>query len=95
MRKKEGSGAPRGASSHGRPLFLFPPLVGEGWEGVGAGLRSPLAFRRSTAALAGTSERSSSAQAALHANKRERALPAPSFALKQGTLRAGRNAGGA
>jgi hypothetical protein len=80
---KEGSGAPRGASSNGRILRH------------GAGLRGPLAFRRSTAALAGTSERSSSAQAALHANKRMRALPAPSFALKQGTLRAGRNAGGA
>jgi hypothetical protein len=57
-------------------------------------LSGALAFRRSTAALAGASERSSSAQAALHANKRMRALPAPSLALKQGTLHAGLNAGG-
>jgi hypothetical protein len=34
------------------------------------------------------------AQAALHASKRMRALPAPSLALKQSTLRAGPNAGG-
>ena len=46
------------------------------------------------AALARTSERSSSAQAVLHAIDRTRALPAPSIALKQGTLHAGRNAGG-
>src|SRR5579863_5127454 len=78
------------------PLFPLPrPLWGTAGRGSAAGLRSPLAFRRSTAALAGTSERSSSAQAALHANQRTRALSAPSFALKQGTLHAGRNAGGA
>ena len=35
-----------------------------------------------------------SAQAVLHATKRLPALPAASIALKQGTLRAGRNAGG-
>jgi hypothetical protein len=33
-------------------------------------------------------------QAALHANGRARALPAPSIALKRSTSRAGRNAGG-
>jgi hypothetical protein len=35
-----------------------------------------------------------SAQAALHATKRMRALPAPSIALKRSTSHAGRNAGG-
>ena len=35
-----------------------------------------------------------SAQAALHANGRARALPAPPLALKRSTPRAGRNAGG-
>jgi hypothetical protein len=35
-----------------------------------------VAFRRSTAALAGATERSNSAQAALHAKERAPALPA-------------------
>ena len=56
-------------------------------------VREPLAFRRSTAALAGAIERSSSAQAALHAVERMRALSAPSIALKPNTWRPGRNAG--
>jgi hypothetical protein len=64
------------------------------WRARLSALHCGAPLRRSTAALAGTSERSRSAQAALHANKRMRALPAPSFALKQGTLHAGRNAGG-
>ncbi len=58
-------------------------------------LRGPLAFRRSAAALAPASERQDSAQAALHAKHDAKALPPLRIALKQGTLRAGRNAGGA
>jgi hypothetical protein len=38
--------------------------------------RGPLAFRRFTAALADATERVHSAQAALHASQRMRALPA-------------------
>ena len=56
--------------------------------------RGPLAFRRSTAALARATERSSSAQAALRAKERTPALPAPSIALKRSTPRPGRSAGG-
>ena len=58
-------------------------------------LAGPLAFRRSATALAGTSERSSSAQAALHASGRTQALPAPPIALKPSTWRSGHSAGGA
>ena len=58
--------------------------------GGSCGSRSPSG---APAALAGASERSSSAQAALHATKRTRALPAPSIALKPGTWRPGRHAG--
>jgi hypothetical protein len=92
MRKKEGGGAPEGAPSmaascdaaarHERCACAHHPLSGA------------LASRRSTAVLAGASERSNSAQAALHADERMRALPAPSTALKQSTLRAGHHAGG-
>ena len=57
-------------------------------------LRSALALRRSTAALTPATERQVSAQAALHAIERTKALPAPSTALKRSTSRAGRNAGG-
>ena len=92
--RKQGGGAPKGAPSIGRiaadksrsvrnRLLMRQRLV-----------REPLAFRRSAAALAGASERSSSAQAALHAIKRMQALPAPSIALKPGTWRPGHNAGG-
>ena len=56
--------------------------------------RGALAFRRSTAALVAATERCDSAQAALHAIERMRALPTPLIALKQSTLRAGRRAGG-
>ena len=56
--------------------------------------RGPLAFRRSTAALAKATERFGSAQAALHANERTRALPAPPIALKRSTPRPGHSAGG-
>jgi hypothetical protein len=92
--KKEGGGAPKGAC---HPLSV-PIRHGSAPRTIrshGPSVSGALAFRRSTAALAGTSERSSSAQAALHAKCSTRALPAPSSALKQGTLRAGRNAGGA
>ena len=88
--KRRASGNKRGRRSAGRRTSHSPHRTMRP-----RAQRSPLAFRRSTAALAGTSERSSSAQAALHANQRTRALSAPSFALKQGTLHAGRNAGGA
>ena len=56
--------------------------------------RDALAFRRSTAALVAATERFDSAQAALLAIERMRALPTPSIALKQSTLRAGLHAGG-
>ena len=56
--------------------------------------RGALAFRRSTAALVAATERFDSAQAALHAIERMRALPTPLIALKQSTLRTGRRAGG-
>jgi hypothetical protein len=52
------------------------------------------AFRRSAADLAPATERRNSAQAALHAIGRARALPAPPAALKRGTSRAGHSAGG-
>ena len=87
--KRRASGNKRGRRSTGRRTSHSPHRTMRP-----RAQRSPLAFRRSTAALAGTSERSSSAQAALHANQRTRALSAPSFALKQGTLHAGHNAGG-
>jgi hypothetical protein len=48
-RKSRGSGAPRGASNRGRPLFLFLPFRGGGRGGVGsAPCDDALAFRRST-----------------------------------------------
>jgi len=93
---KKGGGAPKDACHPlSVPLFLPSPLRGELGGGRKRAIRRALAFRRFAAALAPASERQDSAQAALHANKRERALPAPSFALKQRTLRSGRNAGGA
>ena len=46
------------------------------------------------AALDPATERQDSAQAALHANGRARALPAPPIALKRCTSHAGHNAGG-
>ena len=60
----------------------------------GAAVEGPLAFRRSTAALAKATERFGSARAALHAKERTRALPAPSITLKRSTPRPGRSAGG-
>ena len=57
-------------------------------------LAGPLAFRRSAAALAPASERQDSAQAALHAKHDAKALPSLRIALKRGTSRAGRYAGG-
>ena len=56
--------------------------------------RGPLAFRRSAAALAPASERQDSAQAALHAKHDAKALPSLRIALKRGTSRPGRYAGG-
>jgi len=56
--------------------------------------RGALASRRSTAALVPAAERRDSAQAALRANGRAQALPAPSIALKPSTWLAGRHAGG-
>jgi hypothetical protein len=100
--KPRGGGAPTGASNHcprhtfrrcrrnvrgrGGPLPSLPRKRGR--EGRG------LASRRSTAALVAATERFDSAQAALRANGRTRALPAPPSALKRSTSRAGRNAGG-
>jgi hypothetical protein len=57
-------------------------------------LRSPLAFRRSTAALRPASNALTQTQAALHANGRAQALPASPLALKRSTPRAGHHAGG-
>jgi hypothetical protein len=91
--KLKGGEAPKGASSLGprhTEKCCHSPV-----RGRGSGLyRSPLAFRRSTAALVAATERFDSAQAVLHAIGRVRALPAPSIALKRSTPRAGRNAGG-
>jgi hypothetical protein len=93
MRREEGGGAPEGASNHSRATP--PDVASRRCAGAAAGFcASPLALRRSTAALAAATERFDSVQAALHANGREQALPAPSFALKQSTLRAGRSTGG-
>ena len=99
---KKGGEAPKDAC---HPFRTVPPR-GEGvWKRSIADklaqsaqlicLRGPLAFRRSAAALAPASERQDSAQAALHAKHDAKALPPLRIALKQGTLRAGRNAGGA
>ncbi len=84
---------------------MSAPLLGEGvWKRSIADklaqsvqlicLRGPLAFRRSTAALAPASERQNSAQAALHAKHDAKALPPLRIALKRGTSLAGHNAGG-
>ena len=70
------------------PFFSCLPRVRGEWGG------GPLAFRRSATALAAASERRHSAQAALRANERMQALPAPSIALKPGTWHPGRNAEG-
>jgi len=57
--------------------------------------RSPLAFRRSAAALVAASKRRNSAQAALHASGGRGHYPRhQTIALKRSTSRAGRNAGG-
>jgi len=71
---------------------MLPP---EGVPGAEAAqCRGPLAFRRSTAALAKATERLDSAQAALHAKGRAQALPAPAIALKRSIPHPGRSAGG-
>jgi hypothetical protein len=80
-------------SIRGRPLFRPLLVGGSGGGGSGPiGARSPSGAPR--AALVAASERRNSVQAALRASGRTQALPAPSFALKQGTLRPGRDAGG-
>ena len=71
---------------------MLPPECASGAEAARS--RRPLAFRRSTAALAGATERSSSAQAALRASGRAQALPAPPIALKRSTPRPGLSAVG-
>ena len=92
----KGSGAPKGASHPLAALhsFCLPPCGG----GLGGGRqriqRDALAFRRFAAALVAATERCNSAQAALHAPGRARALPVPSNALKRCTPRPGRHAGG-
>jgi len=78
----------RACEARRRALYLLLPRL-RGRVGRGAP-----AFRRSTAALVAASERRDSAQAVLYAIERERALPAPSIALKRGTPRAGHDAGG-
>ena len=71
-----------------RALILLPlPLAGEGWEGARSPLGAPPRHWSQR-------ERFDPIQAALHASERMRALPAPSFALKRGTSRTGRHAGG-
>jgi hypothetical protein len=52
---------------------MLPPECASGAEAARS--RRPLAFRRSTAALARATERSNSAQAALHAKGRRRRYP--------------------
>ena len=91
--EQQGGGAPKGAHPLAASLQTGLRSVRNRLLMRQRLLREPLAFRRSAAALAGASERSSSAQAALHATKRMQALPAPSIALKPGTWRPGHNAG--
>ncbi len=91
--EQQGGGAPKGAHPLAASLQTGLRRVRNRLLKRQRLLREPLAFRRSAAALAGASERSSSAQAALHATKRMQALPAPSIALKPGTWRPGHNAG--
>ena len=92
--EQQGGGAPKGAHPLAASLQTGLRSVRNRLLMRQRLLREPLAFRRSAAALAGASERSSSAQAALRATKRTQALPAPSIALKPGTWRPGHNAGG-
>jgi hypothetical protein len=93
----EGSGAPKGAYSSGpclRSTAARLATADKCTQSAHSCLRSALAFRRSTSALAEATERFNSAQAALHAIGRVRALPTPPIALKRCTSRAGRHAGG-
>ena len=71
MRNKKGGGAPKGASSlapHRRQVYAVCVTYLLSRQRA---YRSPLAFRRSAAALAAATERSDSAQAVLHAMKCE------------------------
>ena len=63
-----GGGAPKGASNQcPRIADKFTPVCATHLRAEAARSRGPLAFRRSTAALAPATERQDSAQAALHA----------------------------
>jgi hypothetical protein len=76
----EGSGAPKGAYSSGpclRSTAARLATADKCTQSAHSSLRSALAFRRSTAALAEATERFNSAQVALHAIGRVRALPTP------------------
>ena len=94
--KKEGGGAPKGAPTMSAPHIQALPLERARAQTRGfaaeppAPARLPALHRGSCLAT----ECFDSAQAALHAIERERALPAPSIALKPSTWLAGRNAGG-
>jgi hypothetical protein len=81
---KKGGGAPTGATVLGR-------ISGCGSAPCANTARSPLG---APPRFPSQRERFDSAQAALHASERMRALPAPSFALKRGTSHTGHNAGG-
>ena len=83
-----GSGAPRGASNHGRPV---------GGGSASDGTRSPFGAPPRLSSRALSRPRAMRFQAALRAcdeTERTRALPARSHALKRGTSRPGPNAGG-
>jgi hypothetical protein len=90
----KGGGAPKGASNHcprgASRCRHLKALRARKRPDVGG--RSPSGAP--TAALARATERSNSAQAALHAKERAKALPAPSIALKRSTPHPGRSAGG-
>jgi hypothetical protein len=98
---KKGGRAPKGATIHCPPRVCRPAPL---WRGDASGaearhtdgrrrpvvLSGALAFRRPAAAfLAARFLRGVSAQAALRATGRMRALPAPSMTLKRSTSRAG------
>jgi len=79
---QRGGGAPTGAPSIGRTERMRQRAH-----------RSPLASRRSTAALARQLNATAQPRPRFTRARGRRVLPAPSFALKRGTSRTGRNAG--
>jgi hypothetical protein len=88
--EKEGGEAPKGAPTMSAPHIGALPSRSARARALRKPARLPALHRGSCLAT----ECFDSAQAALHAIERERALPAPSIALKPSTWLAGLNAGG-